>query len=110
MHVRLVVEGPLPRQSDPARCADRRSPDAAPLFRVARGTIENDPDAFPIRETFGLTVVTGIEPPTFEGYGVDDPVIEVLVDVGMIADERFQASIDPSLGDGYTVTVSDTMA
>jgi hypothetical protein len=32
----------------------------------------------------------------------------------MIADERlqewFQASTDPSLGDGYVVTVSDTMA
>jgi hypothetical protein len=88
-------------------------PRRRPLFPAA-GTIEDDPDAFPIRETFGLTVVTGVEPPTFEGYGVDDPIIEVLVDVGMIADERlqewFQASTDPSLGDGYVVTVSDTMA
>jgi hypothetical protein len=114
MHVRLVVNGPLPRRSDPARSADRRSPDASPLVRAAQGTIEHDPGAFPIREPFGLTVVSGSKPPTFEGYGVDDPIIEVLVDVGMVADERlqewFRISIDPSLGDGYVVMVSDTMA
>ena len=85
-------------------------PRRRPVVPCRAGTIEGDPDAFRIRETFGLTIVTGVEPPIFEGYSVDDPIIEVLVDVGMIADERlerwYRPSIDPSLGDGYVVTVS----
>ena len=47
--------------------------------------------------------------PDYEGYGVDDAIIEVLVDVGLIVDERLQrrflASFDGALGDSYTVTI-----
>jgi len=69
-----------------------------------------DPAAFPIREGFGLTVVSGAGLPNYEGYGVDDAIIEVLVDVGVIADERLErwldATTDETLGDFYTVTIA----
>jgi hypothetical protein len=64
---------------------------------------------FPIRDPFALTVVSGASMPDYEGYGVDDAIIEVLVDVGLIVDERLQrrflASFDGALGDSYTVTI-----
>lgn len=112
MYVRLVVSGRPPRRADPARSADRRSPNAAPLVLAAEDALARDPEPFPIREGFGLTVITGFKPPKHRGYGVDDPIIEILVDVGMIADERlqewFRASSDASLGDSYVVTLSGT--
>lgn len=43
-----------------------------------------------MREGFGLTVVTGFKLPKRRGYGVDDPIVEILVDVGLIVDEREQ--------------------
>jgi hypothetical protein len=110
MYVRLVVNGPLPRRSHPARSADRHSPDAAPLVRAAQETVESEPDAFPIREPFGLTVVGGSKPARQKGYGADDPILEILVDVGLIADERlqqwFRASTDPSIGGASAVSLT----
>jgi hypothetical protein len=42
------------------------------------------PSDIPLREPFGIRVVLGRTKPAFEGYGAIDPIIEVLVDVGMI--------------------------
>jgi hypothetical protein len=112
MYLRLVVSGRPPRRADPARSADRHSPNAASLVQAAEEALARDPRPFPIREGFGLTVVTSSKLPKHRGYGLDDPIIEVLVDVGLIADERlqerFRASSDESLGDSYVVTLSDT--
>ncbi len=47
--------------------------------------------------------------PRFDGYEVDDTVIEVLVDVGMIADERQERWArcihDRTLGTTYVVAI-----
>lgn len=64
---------------------------------------------FPIDRPFGLTLVLGrAVPPIPEGYGPDDPIIEVLVDVGVIADERleqwFREDRNPD-ADYYIVTI-----
>lgn len=90
MYVRLAVSGRPPQRTDPARCADRHSPNAAPLVRAAEDALARDPQPFPMREGFGLTVVTGFKLPKRRGYGIDDPIVEILVDVGLIVDEREQ--------------------
>jgi hypothetical protein len=109
MHVRFSVIGQPPDRTHPGRCADRLSPNADELVRAARDLLARDPTAFPIREGFGLTVASGARLPAYEGYGVDDAIIEVLVDVGLIADERLErwwsSTVDRALGDSYRVTI-----
>jgi hypothetical protein len=46
------------------------------------------PDRFPILDRIGITVVFGTAEPVLEGYDATTAILEVLVDVGMIADER----------------------
>jgi len=62
-----------------------------------------------MRDPFGITVVFGKTKPDFEGYYSIDPIIEVLVDVGMIEDERLEEwereLQDPSAGESYTLTI-----
>ena len=109
MRVNFSVNGPPPDRTDPGRCADRGSPNAEPLARAAEAIVGNDPDAFPMRKPFGITVVFGATRPDLEGYGPIDPIIEILVDAGMIADERLveweRERRDPNAGERYTVTV-----
>jgi hypothetical protein len=107
--VTLSVQGPLPDRAEPGRCADRGSPHAAPLAAAAAAAVAQDPAAFPLREPFGITIRSGTALPRFDGYDVDDTVIEVLVDVGMIADERQQRWArcihDRTLGTTYVVAI-----
>jgi hypothetical protein len=87
----LTVDAPPPDRHDPGRCADRSSPNAMPLFRAAAAAVAADPDAFPIRGHVGI-VVTSSEPlpdHRAEGYGEADAMIEVLVDAGLLDDERW---------------------
>jgi hypothetical protein len=67
------------------------------------------PDVFPLRQPFGITVVFGKTKPAFDGYGPVDSIIEVLVDAGMIEDERLEdwerELQDPDAGERYTVTI-----
>jgi hypothetical protein len=109
MQVTFTVTGQTPSRTHPGRCADRRSPNAAELAKTALEVIERSPGAFPIREGFGLTVRAGRQLPKLEGYDVDDAIIEVLVDVGFVADERherwWRSTIDESMGDSYEVTL-----
>jgi hypothetical protein len=61
-----------------------------PLFRTAASAVAADPDAFPIHGHVGI-VVTSWEPlpdHRAEGYGEADAMIEVLVDAGLLNDER----------------------
>lgn len=50
--------------------------------------------------------------PPWRGHGPIDPIIEVLVDIGMIEDERLEdwerELQDPYAGERYTVTVEPT--
>ncbi|MGH2655887.1 MAG: hypothetical protein ACRDIZ_04190 [Actinomycetota bacterium] len=90
MVVTLSIGGVPPDRTHPGRCADLDSPNAGPLAKVAQEFMARAPDAFPLRDPFGITVVFGNTKPAFEGYGAIDPIIEVLVDAGMIADERLE--------------------
>lgn len=109
MRVRLSINGPPPDRTHPGRSADRDSPNAGPLARAAEEFIAQAPEAFPVRDPFGITVVFGKTKPGFEGYGSIDPITEVLADVGMIEDERLgdweRELQDPDAGEKYTVTI-----
>jgi hypothetical protein len=67
------------------------------------------PGVFPMRERLGITVVFGKTKPQPEGYDAIDPIIEVLVDAGMIEDERQTDSArelqDPGAGERYTALI-----
>ena len=110
MFLTLSVDGPPPLRRDPGVCADRTSPNAGPLAEAAERLIRDAPEAFPLRYYFGITVEFGETVPThIQGYGDVDPIVEVLVDVGMIEDERLSVwerqRQNPSAGDRYTVTI-----
>jgi hypothetical protein len=68
------------------------------------------PGKYPIHQDFGITVVFGRTKPDPEAYDPIDPIVEVLVDVGMIADERqvdWQRELHDSVaGEGYVVTIA----
>jgi hypothetical protein len=70
------------------------------------------PISFPLREPLGITVVFGSTKPPRRGHGPIDPIIEVLVDIGMVEDERLEdwerELQDPDAGERYTVTVEPT--
>ena len=109
MELTLSVDGRPPARAHVGTYADRYSPNAQALAHAGLDALAQGRAGFPIRDSFSLTVVSGASMPDYEGYGVDDAIIEVLVDVGLIVDERlerrFRASFDGALGDSYTVTI-----
>jgi hypothetical protein len=66
------------------------------------------PDSFPIRREISFVVTSRRPLPEQEGYGPAEAMIEVLVDAGILADERLVTSerylIDPD-SSGYSITV-----
>jgi hypothetical protein len=59
-----------------------------PLFRAAAERVAEDPGGFPIREGVGVIVTSSDPMPDRDGYGAIDPIVEVLVDAGVLEDER----------------------
>jgi hypothetical protein len=79
-----------------------------PLFDAAVAVAGSDPGAFPIRQAVSL-VVTSAEPLLErDGYGPAVAMIEVLVDAGLLADERQVETeryrVDPQMR-GYSVSI-----
>ncbi|HET6791301.1 MAG TPA: hypothetical protein VFI35_06915 [Actinomycetota bacterium] len=106
--VSLSVDSRPPTRHDPGRCADRTSPNALPLFRATAAVVAEEPDAFPIRGGVRI-VVTSSEPlPEPSGYGPADAMIEVLIDAGLLADERLvereRYNVRPETT-GYSISV-----
>ena len=114
MKITLAVPGPPPLRTNPGRCADRFSPNAGPLARAGRDLVERSPDRFPIQGGLGVTVVFGVRPPVIEGYDVVTAIEEVLVDVGVLADERQphweRPIVDRAFGDSYLVAIEPAVA
>lgn len=108
MALTLSVEGEPPEHPGPGRFADRSSPNAGPLFKVATDIIAASPDAFPIRHGVGIVVTSPRSLPTRVGFGPVDAMIEVLVDAGILADLLLVGSehclIDPT-SKGYSITL-----
>jgi hypothetical protein len=109
----LEVGSPPPRRHDPGRCADRTSPDALPLFRAATAYMAATPGNYPIRDPVAVVLASG-EPFTEpDGYSIATAVEEVLVDAGLLADERLVESerheIRPEMRAGYSVSM-ETLA
>jgi hypothetical protein len=109
MKVTLRAAGPPPIRTDSLRCADRHSPDAASIAEAGLAEVARRPSDFPIKGTVGVTVRYAAEPPELEGYDTTTAIEEVLVDVGVLQDERQvdweRPIVDPALGDGFEVTV-----
>ena len=109
--VSLAVDDFPPSRHDPGRCADRSSPNALPLFRAATAVVAEDPDAFPIRGCVGIVVTSSERLPEPSGYGPAEAMIEVLVDAGLLADERLveweRYNVRPETT-GYSVSVEPT--
>ena len=90
-----------------AQTAPRRT--QAHSFTAATEVVSAaSPDTFPIRGNVGVVVVSRHTLPEPDGYGPVDALIEVLVDAGVLADERLVASegivIDPT-SVGYSITL-----
>ena len=64
---------------------------------------------FPLTEDLRVAVTYGVKPVEPEGYDTITAIEEVLVDVGVIADERLvqreKMMVDPTLGDSDIVTI-----
>ena len=114
MRVTLFIDGLPPDRTQPGRSADRDSPNAGPLARAAEEFIAQAPEAFPLRDPFGITVVFGRTKPDFDGYGSISPIVEVLANVGMIDDERLEDwerdLQDPDAGERYSVTIEPAIS
>lgn len=106
--VSLTVASHPPARHDPSRCADRSSPNALPLFQAAAAVVAEEPDAFPIRGGVGIVVTSSARLPEPSGYGPADAMIEVLVDAGLLGDERLveweRYNVRPETN-GYSVSV-----
>jgi hypothetical protein len=104
----LSVEGEPPEHPGPGRSADRSSPNAGPLFKVATDIIAASPDAFPIRHGVGIVVTSPRSLPTRVAFGPVDAMIDVLVDAGILADlilvRPERCLVDPTFK-GYSITL-----
>jgi hypothetical protein len=108
--VSLAVGAPPPSRHDPGVCANRSSPNALPLFRAASAYVATAPDAFPIRHPVDIVVASSQPLPKPIGYGPAEAMIEVLVDAGLLADERLLATeryeIRPGMT-GYSIVIEE---
>lgn len=107
--VSFTVDGVPPTRHDPTRCADRTSPNALPLFLAAAAQVDTDPEAFPIEERVGVIVASAKPFAEPDGYTIATAIEEVLVDAGLLADERLVAweehEIRPEMATSYSVQV-----
>jgi hypothetical protein len=103
----LNIDASPPSRHNPGRCADRSSPNALPLFEAAAAFVASDA-AYPIRHRVGLVVTSSVPLPEPDDYGPADAMIEVLVDAGMLADERLveteRYEVEPWTT-GYSISV-----
>ena len=78
------------------------------MFEVATAAVAEEPDAFPIRGGVGIAVTSSAPLPERSGYGPADAMIEVLVDAGLLADERLveweRHDVEPETT-GYSLSV-----
>ena len=113
VEVSFEIDAPPPVRHDAGRCADRSSPNALPLFQIASHHVAMNPGAFPIRARVAV-VITSAEPSDEpDGYSIATAVEEVLIDAGVLADERLVVThrheIRPNM-DGYSVSLQPSRA
>lgn len=104
----FTVDAPPPTRADPARCADRFSSNALPLFEAAIAYVSDNRDDMPIRSAVRMLFASSEPFPELEGYNVATAIEEVLVDAGVLADERLVEieQYDVSSGlKGYSVRI-----
>jgi hypothetical protein len=108
--IRLSVAGPAPRRTHAGSCADRNSPNASALFKVATKVVAEAPRSFPLKGRVAVAITSANPLPDYDGYDAATAIEEVLVDAGVLEDERqvdreWQL-IDPTLGDRCIVAVT----
>lgn len=107
MDVELSVGGSLPRRTHSGSSADRNSPNASPLFEAATKIVAKTPGSFPLQGKVGVAISSHAPLPYYDGYDAASAIEEVLVDAGLLEDERQVDReghvIDPALRDRYIV-------
>ena len=109
MKIEFTVPAPPPRRTHPGRSADRSSPNASALFEVAAKIVAETPERFPETGSTRLILRAAAVPlPEYpDYYSTHDAVLEVLVDAGMLADqrqnERELTELDSTITTGYSV-------
>jgi hypothetical protein len=108
--IKLSVSGPVPRRTHAGACADRNSPNASALFKVATKVVAEAPRSFPLRGKVDVAVISANPLPESDGYDAATAIEEVLVDAGFLEDERQvdreRQLIEPTLRDRYIVVVT----
>jgi hypothetical protein len=109
MDVELSVVGRLPRRTHSGLSADRNSPNASPLFEAASKIVAESPGSFPLRGKVGVAISSEAPLPYYDGYDAASAIEEVLVDAGLLEEERQVDRewrlIDHVLRDRYIVVV-----
>ena len=110
VQITLRVEGAPPVRANPSRSADRYSPNAFALAEECQRLVQQEPERFPLSGPVGITLRLGASVPETDalGYEIEDPIVEVMADTRLLADERqvrwVRCSRDPRRDD-YEVTV-----
>jgi hypothetical protein len=109
MDVELSAAGLVPERTHSGSCADGDSPYASALFEAATKIVAGTPRSFPLRGNVGVSVSSGTPLPGYDGYDAATAIEEVLVDAGLLEDERQVEVewhlIDSTLQDRYIVVV-----
>ena len=110
MSLLLSVPGSPPRRTHATRCADRHSPGARLLFQTAIEAVAAAPDRFPLRTPVAVAIKSALPLPELDGYSVLDAMVEVLVDAGILVDERLveeeEVRLDPAILNGYSIELA----
>lgn len=109
MNIEFTVRAPPPRRTHPGRSADRSSPNASALFDVAAKIVAETPERFPITGKTRLILRAAVPLPEYPDYSTHDAVLEVLVDAGVLANERQnereRTGLDSTVATGYAIEI-----
>lgn len=107
--VHIEVDGEPPMRATAIVSANRDSPHAKPLFSAAMEVVASDPDSYPITEYVRVEVTSARVLAEGDGYAGIDAIEEVLVDAGILRDERLVRSenqrVDPNTA-GFAVDIT----
>jgi hypothetical protein len=105
----FIIDGPPPTRHHPGGCADRTSPNALPLFQAVTAHVTTHPGGFPVSDPVGVVLASAAPFDEPEGYTIATAIEEVLVDAGLLTDERLVDmeghEVRPEMMSGYSVQI-----
>lgn len=105
MRVVLTMPDPPPYRQNPGLAADRSSPGAGALVSAGNALMASQPHVFPL-EWDEIFITFGRSKPEVDGYDATHPIIEILVDIGVLAEQDSWATREArDTTSGYYVVV-----